>query len=86
MVPELLHACVQGYHASEGGKMAEGGSAGVELVKKPRAVSIVWDYFGLRADSKGVAIAEDDQKPVCRTCNKSVNRLQFLMTNIHPII
>ena len=47
-------------------KMAEVSSASVDaqLMKEPRAVSVVWNYFGLTADSKGVVIAEEDQKPV----------------------
>ena len=42
------------------------------LVRKPRAVSVVWDYFGLRMDDNGSVITLEEQRPVCRTCYKSV--------------
>ena len=42
------------------------------LVKKKNAKSIVWNYFGLQGDKNGIALKEYDNRPVCRTCNKSV--------------
>ena len=42
------------------------------LVKKKNAKSIVWNYFGLKGDKNGNALKEHDDRPVCRTCNKSV--------------
>ena len=42
------------------------------LVKKKNAKSIVWNYFGLKGDKNGNALKEHDNRPVCRTCNKSV--------------
>ena len=55
--------------------MAESSEATVEatdLVKKKNAKSIVWNYFGLKADKNGIALKEHDDHPICRTCNKSV--------------
>ena len=42
------------------------------LARKPRAVSVVWDYFGLKANENGTGIVTEEQKPVCRTCHRSV--------------
>ena len=42
------------------------------LVRKPRAVSVVWDYFGLKTNENGTVIVTEEQKPVCRTCHRSV--------------
>ena len=50
--------------------MAE--SLPVPLVKKPRAVSVVWSYFGLKADDRGIPVSGEEQKPVCRACNRSI--------------
>ena len=41
-------------------------------MKKPKAVSIVWDYFGLRSDNEGRALTEKESVPVCRVCLKEV--------------
>ena len=43
-----------------------------DLVKKKNAKSIVWNYFGLKADGNGIALKEHKNRPVCRTYNKSV--------------
>ena len=59
------------------------------IVPKKKVVSPVWDYFGLRADSKGKII--DDGVAVCRQCNGNVrasggntsNLLSHLRTH-HP--
>ena len=38
-------------------------SVDAQHMKKPQAASVVWNYFGSTADSKGAVITED-QKPV----------------------
>ena len=43
-----------------------------DLVKKKNAKSIVWNYFGLKADGNGIVLKEHENRPVCRMCNKSV--------------
>ena len=42
------------------------------LVRKPRAVRVVLDYFGLKTNQNGTVIVSEEQKPVCRTYHKSV--------------
>ena len=94
VVRKLFRACAQ-EHQPHVRKMAEVSSAraDTQLVKKPRAASVIWNYFGLKADSKGVVIAEEDQKPVCQMCNKSVpakgNNTSNLMAHLkehHPTL
>ena len=65
----------------------------LELVKKPRATSVVWNYFGLKTDSRGVPIAEEEHRPVCRTCGKSVpakggntSNLMSHLKDPHPML
>ena len=41
-------------------------------MRKPRAVSVVWDYFGLKTNENGIIIITEEQKPVCRTFHRSV--------------
>ena len=41
------------------------------LVKK-NAKSVVWVYFGLTADEKGVPVPSEEHRPVCRTCKKAM--------------
>ena len=41
------------------------------LVKK-NAKSMVWLYFGLMADEKGVPVLSEEHRAVCRTCTKAV--------------
>lgn len=41
------------------------------LVKK-NAKSMVWVYFGLTADEKGVPVPSEEHRAVCRTCMKAV--------------
>ena len=43
-----------------------------DLVKKKNAKSIVWNYFGLKADGNGIVLKEQENRPVCHSCNKSV--------------
>ena len=35
------------------------------LVHKPQAVSVVWDYFGLKTYENETVIVTEKQKPVC---------------------
>ena len=65
----------------------------IELIKKPQATSVVWNYCGLKADDKGVPIAEEEHRPVCRTCKKSepakggnTSNLMSHMKDHHPIL
>jgi len=44
----------------------------VNLVKKPNSKSVVWKYFGIRANESGIPIPRNEKKPLCRTCNKEV--------------
>ena len=73
VVLELFRTCAQ-ENQPHVRKMAEVSSASVDaqFMKKPQAASVVWNYSGLRADSKGVVIAKEDQKPVWQMHNKSV--------------
>ena len=41
------------------------------LVKKPNSKSIVWNYFGQKADERDIPLREEE-RPVCRTCKKAV--------------
>ena len=43
-----------------------------QLVKKPQSNSIVWDYFGLRTTENGAVLTSETDKPICRTCFRSV--------------
>lgn len=42
----------------------------MDLVSKPRAKSLVWMYFGLKADDKGQPL--HNGQVVCRLCRKIV--------------
>ena len=42
------------------------------LVKKKNSKSMVWVFFGLMADEKGVPVPGEEHRPVCRTCKKAV--------------
>ena len=41
-------------------------------MRKPRAVSVAWDYFGLKTNKNGTIVVTEEQKPVCQTCHRSV--------------
>ena len=43
----------------------------VTLVKN-NAKSVVWVYFGLTADKKGIPVPNQEHRPVCRKCKKAV--------------
>ena len=34
--------------------------------------SIVWNYFGLKVNEFGIALPEEEERPICRTCKKAV--------------
>ena len=42
------------------------------LIKKPSTKSVVWNYFGLQADECSKVLTEREDKPVCRSCQKTV--------------
>ena len=44
---------------------------GTYIVKKRNAKSKVWQYFGL-ISSEEVVVDKEQDKPVCRTCGRSV--------------
>ena len=54
------------------GSSSSTASSELTLTKKPKAVSIVWDYFGLKADNEGRVLTEKESLPVCRVCLKEV--------------
>ena len=41
-------------------------------MKKKGIKSVLWNYFGLRADENGVILQEMEDEPICKTCKKSV--------------
>ena len=41
------------------------------LIKKPNSKSVVWNYFGLKANEYGIILPEEE-RPICRTCKKAV--------------
>ena len=41
-------------------------------LKKRNTTSVVWDYFGLRANPDGSVVRGEANYPVCRSCGKSV--------------
>ena len=44
----------------------------VVSVKKPKASSVLWNYFGLEANENEIPKVDKEQKPVCRKCKRSV--------------
>ena len=50
--------------------MAE--EAGEPLVKKPNSKSIVWNYFGLKADEYNVPLPSEEERLFCRSCKWAV--------------
>ena len=42
------------------------------FVKKLNTKSIIWKYFSVRANSKGVPLEGEIENPVCDNCNKCV--------------
>ena len=45
---------------------------GISVVKKRNTTSVVWNYFGLRANPDGSVVRGEANYPVCRSCGKSV--------------
>jgi len=43
------------------------------LVRKAKAISPTWGYFGLRADLEGRVLKSTADCPVCKTCFKPVS-------------
>ena len=43
------------------------------LGKKINSRSIIWNYFSLKLDDKGYIIKDLEDRPVCRTCKRSVS-------------
>ena len=54
------------------------------LVRSPRVISVVWDYFGLKTNENGtvIVIITEEQKPVCQTCYRSVSAKGGNMSNL----
>ncbi|XP_018556549.1 uncharacterized protein LOC108900151 isoform X2 [Lates calcarifer] len=51
-------------------RVAEKGHTNMDLITKPRSKSVVWMYFGLKADEKGQPL--NSGEAVCRLCRKIV--------------
>ena len=45
----------------------------VNLVKKHKSSSVLWNYFGLEADPNGVPLPGKEEKPVCKSCKVNVS-------------
>ena len=45
---------------------------GIPLVKKRNTSSVVWDYFGLKANQDGMLVLSETHSPVCRLCGRSI--------------
>ena len=41
------------------------------LIKKPNSKSVVWNYFGVKANEHSIILPEEEERPICRTCKKS---------------
>ena len=61
------------------------------LVKKANTISVVWNYFGLKADREGCPIVKECGSPVCKVCGKvvpakggSTSNLPTHLRNNHP--
>ena len=74
-------------------KMAELHFSEDNFVKKPNTKSIIWKYFSVRADSKGVPLEGEIENPVCDTCKKCVPAKRSNTTNLfrhlednHPLL
>ena len=56
---------------------------GAYLVQKKKTKSVVWKNFGLRASREGVIVDKEQDKPVCRTCGRSVQAKGSNTTNLY---
>ena len=66
---------------------------GTFVTKKNNTKSAVWQYFGLRSTKAGVIVEKEQDKPVCRTCGRSVHAKGSNTTNLfqhlrehHPLV
>ena len=55
---------------------------GISVVKKRNTTSVVWDYFGLRANPGGSVVRAEANYPVCRLYGKSVPAKGSNTTNL----
>ena len=55
---------------------------GISVVKKRNTTSIVWDYFGLRANPDGSVVRGEANYPMCRPCGMSVPAKEGTTTNL----
>ena len=51
------------------------------FVKMPNTKSIIWKYFSVRADSKGVLLEGEIENPVCDNCKKCVPAKQQIFSD-----
>lgn len=54
------------------------------LVRKAKAISPTWGYFGLRADVEGRVLKSTTDCPVCKTCFKPVSSKVVVRRDHHP--
>ena len=58
-------------------------STSANLVRKHKAKSPAWDYFGLRVDLEGRVVKSTADQPVCKTCGKAVPSKGGSTTNLY---
>lgn len=63
------------------------------LVKKRNSKSVIWNYFGIKADDTGRPIDGCEKKPICRTCSKQVpckdantSNMFAHLQDVHPLL
>lgn len=64
------NSCSSAAASGQPAEKAERGHTNMDLITKPRSKSIVWLYFGLKADEKGQPL--NSGEAVCRLCRKIV--------------
>ena len=52
------------------------------LIKKPHTTSVVWNYFGVKANEHGIPIEDEIEEPICRVCKKVVPAKQSNTSNL----
>lgn len=57
-------------------------SNNTHLIKKPNTTSVVWNYFSVKADDKGVPIPSELNSPVCNICDRTVLAKRSNTTNL----
>ena len=60
-------------------------STSANLVRKHKAKSPAWDYFGLRVDLEGRVVKSTADQPVCKTCGKAVPSKGGSTTNLYTL-